>query len=407
MKFEFEFAKRYLIAKKSHNAINIISLISLLGVVVGSMSLIIVLSVFNGFSSVISTLYSAVDPDLRIENVNGKIFNSDNDTIVMALSSEEILFHSFILKEQALAWYDNRQSPVEIIGVDSTFLNVTGLDSVTVSGTFKVEDKDFEYCVAGYSLVKTLGANPKFVKPIRIYAPRRKGEISLMDPTSGFIESYAFLSGVFMIQQPEYDSKNMYVSINHARKLFEYDLGVSSVEIKLKDYGNLNSEKKRLRKILGNQFKVLDRHEQKLEFYRMMQIEKWMTFLILAFILMIAIFNIIGTLSMLIIDKKNDIITLRNLGADDRTIQRIFMVEGWIISVFGALMGIIIGTIFVFIQKYFGIITLGGGDNFIINAYPVLYKMSDSFLVFFTVLVLGIVASQYPSKVLVKRYLNK
>ncbi|MBN2787308.1 MAG: ABC transporter permease, partial [Paludibacteraceae bacterium] len=251
---------------------------------------------------------------------------------------------------------------------------------------------------AGAGLASTLGFAPYFVDPLYIYAPQRKSAISLSRPETNFVLDHVFISAIFGVQQPEYDNKYVITPIQLARDLFQYNATtVSSVELKIGDKYDKKSIKSKIKKTLGPTYKVLDRYEQQEDFFRIMKVEKWITYLILSFILLIAIFNIIGSLSMLIIDKKADIITLRNLGADLKTIRRIFLVEGWLIAMLGAFIGLLLGVVLCLLQQYYGFISLPG-SQFIVSAYPVDLQLMDVVLIFVTVSFMGFLTAYYPAK---------
>jgi len=398
MNLSFYIAKRYLFSKKSHNAINIISAISACGVCVGTMALVCVLSVFNGFGTLIESLFSSFDPDLKISLVEGKTFSTEEAAVAKVRKMPGVVYFTEVLQENAMFRFKDKQASGTIKGVSADFQKMTRIDSIIVNGKFQLKDNAFNYGVAGAGLATKLGFGPYFVDPLYIYAPQRTGEINLTRPETNFVLDHVFVSGIFGVQQPEYDNKYVIVSIDLARQLFQYKPHiVTSVELKVSDKKDINSMKKNIINTLGSRFKVLDRFEQQEDFFRIMKVEKWITYLILSFILLIAIFNIIGSLSMLIIDKKDDILTLRNMGADQALIQRIFLYEGWLISMLGALFGLGLGTLFCLLQEHFGFITLPGSE-FIITAYPVNLQPLDLVLIFVTVSVMGFFAAYYPVK---------
>lgn len=398
MNLSFYIAKRYLFSKKSHNAINIISIISACGVCVGTMALVCVLSVFNGFGSLIEDLFSSFDPDLKISLVEGKIFSIEDASVVKVRKMSEVIYFTEVLQENVMFRYKEKQSSGTVKGVSDDFQHMTRIDSIIVNGKFLLKDNAFNYGIAGAGLAMKLGVAPYFVDPIYMYAPQRTSSINLSRPETNFVLDHVFVSGVFGVQQPEYDNKYLIVSIDLARELFQYDAhAVTSIELKISDKNDINLVKETIKETLGEKFKVLDRYEQQEDFFRIMKIEKWITYLILSFILLIAIFNIIGSLSMLIIDKKADIITLRNMGADQQLIQRIFLFEGWLIAMLGALIGLVLGTVLCLIQEYFGVITLPSSE-FIVNAYPVDLQAIDLVLIFITVSFMGFLTAYYPAK---------
>jgi lipoprotein-releasing system permease protein len=403
----FHIARRYLFAKKSHNAINIISGISAGGVCVGTMAMICVLSVFNGFEGLIQQLFSTFDPDLKIELVQGKAFDTHTKEWDAVRQLKDIAFYDEVVEDNAMLRYKDKQLPATIKGVGSKFQAMTSIDSLLVSGSFVLNDGVFENGIMGVGLAGALGSGSKTLDPIQVYAPKRTSAINLANPESSFNRDQVFISGVFAVKQGGYDDKYFLVSLPFARRLFDYpDNFATSVSLKIKPGIETAQVQQEVGKILGSKFSVLNRYEQQSDYFRIMKIEKWMTYLILSFILLIAVFNIIGSLSMLIIDKENDIQTLRNLGADNRLIQRIFLFEGWMISVGGALLGVVLGVLLCLGQYYFGWIKLQG-SGFIIDAYPVQVEWADLVVVLFTVSVMGFLAALYPVRYLRKNLLER
>lgn len=398
MNLSFYIAKRYLFSKKSHNAINIISAISAGGVCVGTMALVCVLSVFNGFGSLIEGLFSSFDPDLKITLVEGKTFSVTDQGLVSVRKMPEVVYFTEVVQENVMFRFKDKQASGTVKGVSDDFSKMTRIDSIIVNGKFLLKDNAFNYGVAGAGLASTLGFAPYFVDPLYIYAPQRKSAINLSRPETNFVLDHVFISAIFGVQQPEYDNKYVITPIQLARDLFQYNATtVSSVELKIGDKYDKKSIKSKIKKTLGPTYKVLDRYEQQEDFFRIMKVEKWITYLILSFILLIAIFNIIGSLSMLIIDKKADIVTLRNLGADIKTIRRIFLVEGWLIAMLGAFIGLLLGVVLCLLQQYYGFISLPG-SQFIVSAYPVDLQLMDVVLIFVTVSFMGFLTAYYPAK---------
>ncbi len=401
----FFIAWRYLFSKKSHNAINIVSGISAAGVCVGAAALVCVLSVLNGFNSLVEQMFSAFDPDLKITAVEGKNFRTGTEVFGKIKNHPNVACFSETIEENALVRFTDKQVPATIKGVDSVFTQLTQIDSIITSGKFTVYDGAFERCVAGVGLAHKLGLNAFFIDPVKIYAPKRSGQISLLRPERSFNESSLFIAGLFSVQQIQYDDEYMLVSLGLARALFDYEPDqVTAVELKLKNPADITRTQKELREILGGNYNVYDRYEQQEDFFRIMKVEKWMTFLILAFILLIAVFNIIGSLSMLIIDKQKDIEILRDLGADHTLIKNIFLLEGWLISGCGAVIGIVAGVILCLLQQTFGFLRLG--SNYVIEAYPVQVQASDVLLILCTVLLLGFLAAWYPTRYIQKNKQN-
>ena len=395
--FPLYIAKRYLFSKKSHSAINIISGISAAGVCVGTVALICVLSVFNGFESLITNMFSAFDPDLKITLVHGKTFETNNPVFGEIRKMKSIAYFTEVVEENALLRFKEKQMPATIKGVDGNFKQMTRIDSILYDGEFKLFDGAFQRAVPGVGVASILGLGVHFIDPLYIYAPKRTAKINLLRPENSFNQKGTFLSGIFSVKQLQYDDHFVLVSIALARDLFEYDTNtVSAVELKLANGVDKAKTQANLQEKLGSRFIVKNRYEQQESFFKIMKIEKWITYLILCFILLIASFNIIGSLSMLIIDKKSDIETLRNLGANKLLIKNIFLFEGWMISLVGAILGITIGTFLCLLQEYFGFLKLGTG--YLVDAYPVVTNLSDTLLVLFTVLAMGFIAAYYPVK---------
>ncbi len=404
MRFPFYIARRYLFARKSQNAINIISAISMLGVGVGAMALVVILSVFNGFDEVVKSLFNAFDPDVKITAVEGKTFVPDQRFEELK-AVPGVLNVSEILEENALLKYDDRQHIATIKGADESFIKVTGIDSMIYEGDMVLKDKSRSYAVVGQGVAYSLQIGLNFVEPLFVYMPKRVGRINLANPDNAFKRKYIYPSGIFAIEQ-DFDSRYVIVPIDFMRDLLDYNNEVSSVEIKLDPGFPADEVEANIESLLGNDFLVQDRAEQNQVFYRVMKSEKYAIFLILTFILVIASFNIIGSLSMLIIDKKNDIRSLRNMGAGPRLISRIFLLEGWLISIVGSFIGIILGSLISWVQDRFELLKLGGSGNFVIDAYPVDLQAGDVLLVWITVLLIGFLAARYPVRQISKKYLT-
>ncbi len=395
LSFSFRIARRYLFSKKSHNAINIISGISAGGVAVGTMALVCVLSVFNGFESLITNLFSAFDPDLKITLTHGKSFDLNSKEFNDVRKLKSVAYFTEVIEENALLRFKDKQMPASIKGVGKDFEKMTRIDSIMYDGKFRTYDGAFQRSVTGIGVASTLGLSAHFIDPLYIYAPKRTGKINLVRPETSFNQVATFVSGIFAVKQLQYDDHYVLVSIELARDLFEYQQNkVSAIELKIKSGYKSDEVQKQIKEILGERFQVKNRYEQQESFFKIMKIEKWITYLILSFILLIASFNIIGSLSMLIIDKKADIQTLRNLGADNQLIKRVFLFEGWMISLVGAIAGTLLGATLCLLQEYFGLLKLGTG--YVVNAYPVVTKLPDLLLVFGTVLLMGFFTALYP-----------
>ena len=404
MNFPFYIARRYLFSKKSHNAINIISMISVCGVVVATMALVCAMSVLNGFVGLVSSMLSNFDPELKITPRQGKVFDPTSAEMNRVRELPSVANFSEVLQDNALVRYHDRQGVAMLKGVDDQYENMVKIDSVLIDGEFRLKDEVANYANLGIGLAFSLGINAGFVSPLEIYVPKRDEKVNMVNPASSLNLEYAFVGGVFRTDQQVYDDSYMIVPLSLARSLFHYDKEVSEVELKVKAGNDVTSVKKEIQGILGEDFVVKDRFEQQESSFKMMQVEKWMTFLILTFILAIALFNVVGSLSMLMIEKQADVRTLRNMGADDRLIRQIFLFEGWMISGFGALIGIGLGVILSLLQQELGLIKLGESSGaFIINAYPVRVEATDILTVFVTVISIGFLAAWYPVRYLFKK----
>ncbi|WP_321334312.1 FtsX-like permease family protein [uncultured Bacteroides sp.] len=410
MNFPFYIAKRYLFSKKKHNAINIVSGISVCGVALATLALVCTLSVFNGFQDMVASLFTAFDPELKITVQEGKIFDSQNERIQLLRTIPEVAVFTETLEENAMVQYKDRQVMAVIKGVQDNFVQLTAIDSILYgTGDFVLHDSIVEYGVMGIELVSTLGTGIQFVDPLQVYAPKRNMKINMANPASSFNMEYLYSPGtVFVVNQQKYDSQYILTSLAFARRLFDYKSEVSAIELKIKSGYNISSVKSKIEKLLGSSFVVQDRFQQQADVFRIMEIEKLISYVFLTFILVIACFNVIGSLSMLILDKKEDVLTLRYMGADNRLVSRIFLFEGRMISVCGALIGIVLGLILCFIQQRFGIISLGGTNgSFVVDAYPVSVHFSDIFLIFVTVIAVGFLSVWYPVRYLSKKLLQK
>lgn len=397
-------SRRYFFARKSHNAINVISMISLAGVTIGTMALIIVLSVFNGFDDLIKSLYKSFDPDLKISLVEGKSFIPQKSMFVAFAKEKDIASFSRTIEENALIKYGKKQYVATIKGVDHNFEKINGLDTMIVDGNFLLEENHQSYAIVGQGVAYYLQLSLKGITPLVMYVPKKSATISL-NVGNAFNPKYIFPSGVFSIEA-ENDAKYVIVPLRFAQELLDDTLSVNAIEMKIRIGADKDLVQQKVKAIVGSNFKVASRYEQKEGFYKIMKYEKWAIFMILTFILMVASFNIVGSLSMLIIEKKKDIATLSSLGAERRLIQRIFLFEGTMISIFGAFLGLILGLGICLVQMKFGIVKLQGSGTFIINAYPVSIKFMDLVLVFITVLGMGYLAALYPVHFIIKKYLS-
>lgn len=409
MNFPFYIARRYLFSKKSTNAINVISAISVVGVAVATMAMIIVLSVFNGFSSLVGSLFTHFDPQLKVIPVEGKTVAADDTMLVAIRQMPEVLVATDCVEDMALAVYEGKQQMVTIMGVDDNFRKQTQIDAILYGdGTFELHDGDMQYGIPGITLARDIGMLANWGGWLAIYAPTREGQLDMSNPQGGFsVDSLLSPGCVFAVNQNKYDGAYIITSTAFARRLFDQQGCVSSLLLKLKEPRQTDAVKKKIRTMTQGRFRVLDRYEQQADTFRIMQIEKFLAYIFLTFILIVASFNIVGSLSMLIIDKKDDVQTLRNMGATDRQVAGIFMFEGRLIAVIGAVAGLIIGLILCVLQQQYGLVKLGSSSgSFIVDAYPLSIRLSDIILVFVTVVAISWLAVWYPVRYLSRRLLN-
>ena len=405
MKLSLYIAKRYLFAKKSRNAINVISAVSVAGVMVGAMALIIVLSVFNGLEKMVSAIFNTFDPDLKIISAEGKTFDAETSKLKLLANVNGVECYSLTVEENALLQYGDRQFFATIKGVDDYYTTVSGIDSALWEGEFMLsDDKGRAWAVVGVGIAQYLGIRVNFITPLKIVIPRRNSG-GPINPDDAIIKRFIFPSGIFQVEQ-DYDSKYVYVPISFARELIEKDSAISSIEIKYKNGIDAERIQKDVNKIFADGFLVHNRYEQQEIFYKVMQSERLAIFFILTLILLIASFNIIGSLTMLIIEKERDIAILKSLGADHNLIRKIFIFEGWLISIIGAFAGILLGFIVCWLQQTFGIVKLQS-ETLMMDAYPVVMKFRDFVIVPATVLIIGYWAAWYPVRYLTKKYLKK
>lgn len=420
MNLSFHIARRYLFAKKSHNAINIISMISVFGIALATAALVCVLSVFNGFTGVVSRTFSAFDPELQITPAQGKVFDPANPQIEEVKKITEIAFTSESLEENALLKNGERQEPIILKGVSKKFENLADIDKLIIDGRFLLREDasgtaenaesdsltewHIDNGVVGAGLAMFLGVRANFVNPVEIYVPKRNVKVNPANPSTAFDRSSVFVSGVFALNQAKYDDQMMIVSIDLARELLRYETEVSSIDIKLKNAAEADKVQAKIKSILGDHYLVKNRFEQQEDLFRMVSIEKWVTFLILAIILVIAVFNIVGSLTILIIEKNEDIRILKNLGADNKLILKVFLFEGCLITLVGTIAGIILGLIICLLQQHFGLLQLGSTPGtFVMDAYPVVVEPLDVLLIFVTVSLISLLAVIYPVNNLRKR----
>ncbi len=409
MNFPFFIARRYLFSKKSTHVINVISSISVIGVAVATMALVIVLSVFNGFHDLVASLFTSFDPQLKVVPVEGKTAPSDDPILTQIRLLPEVDVATETVEDQALAIYDGKQAMVRIKGVDDNFAELSHITDILYGdGSFSLHAANLEYGILGIRLAQTLGIGAQWDGYLKIYAPQKEGQLDLSNPGEGFVADSLNSPGVlFSVRQSKYDKNYIVTSIAFARNLFGQQGMLSDLEIRLKEGSDLNAVKAEMQKIAGTKYKVLDRFEQQEDTFKIMSIEKLMAYIFLTFILIVACFNIIGSLSMLIIDKKNDVVTLRNLGANDKQITRVFLFEGRMIAVIGAVIGIGLGLLLCLLQQQYGFVRLGESEgSFIVDAYPVSVHYTDVAIIFVTVIAVGWLAVWYPVRALSKRLLS-
>ena len=389
-------ARRYLFAKKSHNVINIISAISAIGMAIGTAALIIILSVYNGFDSLIRSMMSNVEPDLLITPATGKTFVPDDSTFDWIYDQPSVRNMCCVLEEQVFISYDGKQSLARAKGVDWVYEEESPLKDHMSDGEFKLHRGDVPLAAVGAGLAYELGISPRFLAPVEIYFPTRTGRISLANPAASIESVRVYPSGLFSVNN-DVDAELLIVPIEEMQELLEYEDEVSAVELRLMD-GSTKEELKRLQKEIGTRlgpgFKVKDRFQQNESLYKMMKYEKAAIFMILIFVIIIISFNIFGSLSMLIIEKKDDIRTLRSMGAQEGLIKRIFILEGWLISLTGLAGGLVLGVGFAAIQQTFGIIKMPG--HFVVQAYPIILSWSDILLTIVGVATIGYLIALLP-----------
>lgn len=380
-------------------------MISVCGITVATMALVCALSVFNGFTDVVANTFSAFDPELQITPAKGKVFDPTSKKIEEIKALPEIEFTSESLEDNALIKFADRQEPIILKGVSANFINLANVNNLIIDGKFSLREGDIENGVIGAGMAMFLGVRAGFLDPVELYAPKRNERINLANPATAFTQSEVFVSGVFALNQQKYDDQMFIVSIDLVRELFHYDKEISSLDIKVKDGYNVDKVHDKIKSILSkDELLVKNRFEQQADLYRMVNVEKWVTFLILCIILIIAVFNVIGSLTMLIIEKDEDVRILKSLGANNTLITRIFLFEGWLITFVGAVVGVTLGLTLCLLQQYFGLLKLGNTPGaFVIDAYPVSVQALDIVLIFVTVSIIGFLAVIYPVNNLRKR----
>lgn len=409
MNFPFYIARRYLFSKKSTHVINIISGISVVGVAVATMALVVTLSVFNGFHDLVASLLTSFDPQIEIVPTKGKTAPSDDPILTKIRNLPQVDVATESVEDQAMAIYKGRQAMIKVKGVEDNFSELSHINDILYGdGEFSLHAANLQFGVVGIRLADNLGMTADWDGQLKIYAPKREGQLDLMNPTEGFVEDSVISPGVvFSVKQARYDRDYVLTSIAFARNLFGQQGMLSQLEIRLKPGSDLDAVKAEMQKIAGSKYRILDRMEQQADTFKIMKIEKFIAYIFLTFILAVACFNIIGSLSMLIIDKKNDVVTLRNMGASDKQIVRIFLFEGRMISAIGAILGILVGLLLCWLQQVYGLVSLGrSSGSFIVDAYPVSVHPEDIIIIFITVLAVGFASVWYPVRYFAKRLIQ-
>ena len=407
MNFTLKIALRYLKSKKTHSAVNIISIVAVCGVGITTAAMVCVLSVFNGFTGLIGDKLAKLDPPLVVNAAVGKtIANADSvagvvagiDGVAMALPT---------ISDHGLAVFNDFEMPVLIKVVPDGYETLTDVGDVIIDGDYMLDDGVAQYTILSVGVALQLRVRPGFVDGVRIYAPKRMGNINLANPAGAFRADTVFVSGVYQVDQGEYDRDMMIVPISAARFLFNYANEATAIEISLIDGANENNVMRNISGKLGDGYTVKNRLMQQDYSFRMVNIEKWVTFLLLGFIMVIATFNVIGTLSLLIIEKNDSIITFRNMGATNKQITRIFITEGWLISLTGAVAGIAVGILLCWVQQTFGLIELQGAtEMLVVKEYPVEVQFTDLLVVFAAVAAVGLLTSAVTSIVMRRKFRN-
>ena len=404
MSLPLKIAWRYLVSKKGHQAVNIISIVAVCGVVVATAALICVLSVFNGFRGLIMGKLAMLDPEVAITATMGKTV-SDADSVIDVVTAIPGVERAIpVIEDQALAIYAQMQMPVRLKGVPDDYNTMNGMDSVIVDGEWKLRDQVSRFAVAGAGPAVRLMVRPDFWGMVRLYAPQRQGRVNVANPMGAFRQDSVFVSGIFQLQQNSYDADLIFVPLDMARELFDYESEATQIEVKLAAGAREQQVMDAISHALGGGYQVKNRLMQQREAYRLVNIEKWMAFLLLAFILVIATFNVISTLSLLIIEKDDSIATLRALGANDRQISRIFVLQGWLITLVGAVTGVVIGLVLCLCQQQFGWLRLSGDPaNMIISAYPVEVQWTDVLVTLALVAAVGLLTSMVTALIMRRR----
>ena len=392
-------AIRYLLAKKSHTAVNIISYISMAGIAVAAMAMVCVLSVFNGFSDLAFERLSLVDPDVKVTPVRGKVILNADSLAGVVGKVDGVRSAVVTVEDQALAIFDGAQSPVVIHGVPADYSELSAISSLVIDGEF-VDEVSGRPCVAlSVGSAINLGARPSLEKPFVLTVPRRLGRINPAFPLAAFCTDTLLVSAVYQTNQAEFDNDMLYLPLESARSLLDYTTEGSAIEIAVADGVNHDDVIDRLQELLGDGYVVADRLHQQADSFRMISVEKWITFLMLVFVLVMASFNILSTMSMLIIEKEDNLRILRSLGATESLLRRIFLDEGLLIALLGGAIGLAVGVALCLAQQQFGLISLGGDHaQMSIDAYPCRLALSDLCIVIGVVGVIGLLSGFVSSR---------
>ena len=408
MNFPFYIARRYLFAKKSHNVINVISAISVAGIMLASFALICTLSVFNGFHELVESLFRDFDPEIKVVAADSKFFSTDNEKIQKAYQLDFIDVFTFTLEEQALISYKSKQQITMIKGVEDSYHDLVGIENLLKgNGIYMLEDEVCHYGIMGIGIMSRMDCGMKPSYPLKLYVPKKEGRINMTNPAASFNQASIYSPGVvFCVEQEKYDDNYVLISLELAQKLTDRENEASALEIKTKEGTSLRKAIRELESALGPGFQVQDRLHQQQDVFKVFKMEKFISYLFLTFILLIACFNIIGSLIMLMVEKQQDAGLLKSMGAEQKTIERIFITNGVLISLIGAVSGLVLGVIAVMLQQKYGFISLGTGGNFIVDAYPVSIKTQDIILVLVTVLVVSFLSVR-PIGPIARRFIRK
>jgi ABC-type transport system, involved in lipoprotein release, permease component len=381
-------------------------MVAMCGIAVATIAMVCTLSVFNGFQSMVSTMFSEFDPELKVTPIQGKVFEPNTIEFEKVRNLPEVELMLGTLEDHVLISNDGKQAPATLKGVPDNYDQLTHIANLVSYGEYLLNDPIADYALAGIGLASNLGIYAQQLSPLELYVPKRNTQINLANPSNSFVIKPLLVSGIFTVNQAVYDENYLIVPISLVRELFSYPTEVSALEIKLKEDVSLKSAQKKIAQIIGTDYEVKDRYQQQEAAFRMMNIEKWVSFLVLCFILLIAAFNIIGSISMLIVDKQKDIKTLQNLGADNKDISNIFLFEGWLISFFGVIIGLFLGVLICLGQQHFGWLKLGNSGTFLVNAYPVQIEIWDLALVLIAVSLISALAVLYPVRYLSRKKLK-